>query len=364
MLPFCSRALCRSAAMESPTSACPGPLPHLPSVRALLQAGRGEERALDEALRNATRGPREQLEPHFEQIRQAVNAQCTSPALSSQRVAVLISGAARTMLEPGAVRELGELMLALRRATDITHVFAFLNTQTDERTNCRTCWANTSEVLRGLFFKWETLIEIEEYTPEHSLLQPSAADCSSSFRALPPQLQQFRKIAAASTMMMRSESRNGWLYTIVLRIRPDLCLASSSEFIWYGLRRAGCQSTDISYVAYDALAVLPRVAAEAYAAVWRLHPGCQYPDKAWLRDDPEWNQHLKPTCIAQNADQFFTGGYIPYGFMYAAAGLQSLDLKLFWSRKQPPSEPMLRRSFGWFKTPSRRPMRAGCYPFA
>ena len=166
-------------------------------------------------------------------------------------------------------------------------------------------------------------------------------------------------------MMFRAEQRSGRYYSIVIRLRPDLCVRQSYPFIWYALGRSGCRTHSLAFVSYDALAVLPRAACEAYADVWRMQPGCRLPPEAWVGrraiDAP--GHELRPCGLL--------GGNIPGGFMYVTAGVQFVDLQHFWSAARPTrdgiranAEPMLRRFAGWNKDEYGRPSAAGCYAYA
>ena len=111
------------------------------------------------------------------------------------------------MLLPEALSELGELLMALQAVTAATHTFAYLNirpanvrfestpavvSQTARDSDGRYP-SNASAVVRAMFARWQSPVEVEEHHADHPLLSASSRDCPGAGPG-PGQLQQFRKV--------------------------------------------------------------------------------------------------------------------------------------------------------------------------
>lgn len=99
-------------------------------------------------------------------------------------------------------------------------------------------------------------------------------NCSTQF------LEQFTKLEAATVMMEEAERTRGIRFDVVLRVRPDLCIERAAALLRTVLAKAGrCEREVTTW--HDVMAVYPRWAARAYASVWRTDQLCE-PPAPWL----------------------------------------------------------------------------------
>ena len=80
-------------------------------------------------------------------------------------------------------------------------------------------------------------------------------------------LQQWLKVAAAARMMARYEQQRGFLFDVVLRMRPDVCALEARPFVSYALQQTNlsCASL-VAYLQRDVVAMLPRPLAVRFLA--------------------------------------------------------------------------------------------------
>lgn len=200
------------------------------------------------------------LEPHF---LAAYHRHASAPdcAGARRRVAVLFSGALRTMLHPDSVRDLGEFLRGLRASSAKVHAFAYLNIDDPEGGGLRVadgrdrgCGArgfcsgrNASARLRAAFADWSVPFTLAEHRPGHRLLRPSASSrCLGPGRVPPPrhgrpsrfdsQRNQFRKVGAVTSLMTEAEARAGEAFDVVVRLRPDICLSPAAGYLAHALQ--------------------------------------------------------------------------------------------------------------------------------
>ena len=132
---ICDRMHCRSMALEGETdpNRCTSSVSAhvLGLVGSDLRQLRGNGTALNTRLVAAAPHALSGVEPYFSKQRRRLSGAC-GRSLSTQRVAVVVSGAVRSMLEPIALNELGSFMRRLRRQTAGVAAFAYLNTRSDD----------------------------------------------------------------------------------------------------------------------------------------------------------------------------------------------------------------------------------------
>lgn len=124
---YCRRMACRRAILEGEAThnTCEVRLP--PALRALLameqqDMGDGDEGALDRLLADVPHWyAQQQIDEHFAALRNAsVNGRTRG------RIAVLLPGAVRNMLEPAHLAEFGEVLSEWQRSAQYMHAFAYL----------------------------------------------------------------------------------------------------------------------------------------------------------------------------------------------------------------------------------------------
>jgi hypothetical protein len=317
----------------------------------------GDEAALDERLAaiNGARWRRE-LEPYFAARFRNASRRCPLEPIG-QHVAVLLVGALRTWVEPAAQAEFAELFSQLRRRYASLSVFAVVNTRQNERYHsvdaeaprgharerggARMSGRELEARLRDLGASSSVVVE---HNFEHRAYPDAWRACELTPRralndGLSPQAWQFVKVDAAARLMRWAEEASGVAFSVVIRLRPDVCVRSASRFLSFALPRTHCSSR-FPWVVHDAIAVLPRWATEAYASYWRSSARCD--DAAWAAEARGSGGGVPVTTHTCKMGQ---GGL--QTFMLLAAGVPSVEMNRFW----PGGEPLLRR-------------QAGCTPFA
>ena len=71
-------------------------------------------------------------------------------------------------------------------------------------------------------------------------------------------------------MMARHEAAVGRRFGLVVRLRPDLCMRSTSVFLHFAMRRID-ENPDVAFFSSDGVAAMPRWTADAYSEFWRAH---------------------------------------------------------------------------------------------
>ena len=152
-----------------------------------------------------------------------------------------------------------------------------------------------------------------------------------------PQVHQFRKLHVVLRMMAAHEARVGVAYSLVLRVRPDLCMRSTRTFFEFAMPRAA--RMPIGFFSSDGVAALPRWMADAYAEFWRSWGAdCSTP-RAWHADDrlPEGasTDDGGQACAVPHSRRGGSENGAPSHFFYIAGGLLGVDLHHFW--RTPPA---------------------------
>lgn len=350
---ICDRILERGSFMEEN----PAMLPTSP-VYDVVQRHPGNETLLDSALSQIDHQLiQSNMEPHFRDsyhIYAESRQHQTCP--SSVQLAVLVSGHMRTMLEADMVSKYAALLREWNATCGYVEVFAYLDLDTE--------WKSVNEQrikalgVQAAFKTWGVPFTFRDHhsTAQRSLLPDfEAAGCDPITGGHGTQVLQFAKVQAVTEMMKAAEDQRGCTFDVVVRMRPDMCIESLLRFFEFALRRTNRRSL-VSFLVYDAVAVLPRWMADAYASAWRsFGPNCNI-DSAWRR--PEERESI---CNAQRCG---VGGPIEYkclggGDLMAhllLLGVGAVDLHWFWGGSSEgiarvDDEPKIRRL-------------AGCEPFA
>ena len=282
------------------------------------------------------------LEPYF---RTQYDLGVTKPGIG---VGLIVSGQVRTMLEPDMVAGYREVVKRLGASK--VHIFAYLEPvpgQIYPYRKPRAPWNPgydiTRELLHSSLESWGGAgFELQlhgDVGNDGPFLPDAAASCglsSSVVGRLPSQFHQFSKVAAAAAMLKRHESTRGRRFAMVVRLRPDLCPASFYEFLSVSSARASPPGARPVFTVYDAAAVMPRWALDAYASAWRTFAGGQCsPDPAWAETEV-----AAPSC--------HLGGALETHLV--ALGVEPVDLHYFWataddrnSSNLSTNEPALRR---------------------
>lgn len=306
-------------------------------------------------------------EPFFREQRRRAMTLCRSSA-EGPEVAVLVSGAARTMTEPLLVQTYAHFFRRLLSKAKEVKLFAFLNIRENEnRMRFGSYGSNQGVVAKrervqsalqayGLPYVLEEFEEPQKGpqgqrpgTTSSSNVYPNiTAQCRSSGtsgtsgrsrREMSPQQFQFVKVTAAHNMMRRDEEQRGRPFDIVIRLRPDLCMETATRFLAFALRRTTCRSL-VTFTVHDAIAVMPRWASDAYVNFWRSGT-CDLPD-AWNATDDSERSGAKPSPFPCQA-----GGGLET-FMLMGGGVLSYNLHHVWERDPSivggqATEPKLRR---------------------
>ena len=302
-----------------------------PSLAHASAVNEGERMVRKELHKMSWRKLRRNLSPHFRASFDAsvASSNAGSPGIGSNssagaHVAMLISGGVRTWVHREAVRDWQESLAQLKAYGIKVEAFAFLDLEDSLRhhvnrvseikaRHAHVTRSHVEEVLSRLgFLTWELEIQtngthyplspdMRAACPEHS----ASADGWTSFlrRGTPLQFAKVRRrassrtatakirsdrlstmwqVEAATNMMQQAEQRRGIQFTVVIRVRPDLCLRPSVPLIQFAVRRLGVEQQEhplpIAFSVADGLAVYGRWAASAYASVWRGDGDCLMPE--------------------------------------------------------------------------------------
>lgn len=308
----------------------------------------GDESRIDSLLRSEAMDARLDrfIEPHLAARRR--NASATTR--SRLRLAVLLPGAVRTMLDATHLAEFAAAFLELQQEATYLRTFAYLSLTWETGCLSDSCGrvderhaARTSADVRAAFARWGVGLDLELHQATGGTLLPPPissvcvrqremmthyeAKMRSAVRAGfkmggpatgMPQVHQFRKVYAAMRMLVRHEERIGTVrsqhhsiaepalplptacfrgarrsipapaqsFDVILRLRPDLCMGSTRTFLAFAMRRTTATSA-VPFFSADGLAVIPRWAADAYAEFWRAHAyGCACVSEALSTCEP------------------------------------------------------------------------------
>ena len=285
--PQCHALACRNEAFRNPhrvTAAC---APHAHAVRTALEL---DDRALKLGSLAQTSGAPfllAGLDPYFRRLRDAA---LMRGCQRSRRLALLLSGHARTFLQQQQQVEWRALLETLRTRVGggvSISVFAYLDLRTEatRRKRLSDSYNGSSTIDRRAveraFAAWSPLLErpaeLEVHREGHPLLPRLETACEGARM----QQRQFLKVAAATRMMERAEQEAS-PFDLVLRTRPDICPATVAEPLAFALSTTNCTSV-LSYDVHDAFALYPRYAADAFANLWRAAPWCAQ------QRPPEWS---------------------------------------------------------------------------
>ena len=314
------------------------------------------------------------------------------------RVAVIISGQVRTMLEQDVrtgYRKIIQDLVNLKvqdtsEGSNVVKVFAYLDPipgttyrksgeahfvrqpwnpgYTIDRPSVEAClssWGATS----GFSLRFSGGVG-EQFFPD----APAHCDMGGNVGAGSPQMHQFLKVGAAVAMMQHDEQAQGekeggqgWRYDVVVRLRPDFCPESVRRFVAVATAHAASAGAVVPFLIYDAAAVVPRWAAEALGSAWRTFgPRCR-PDAPWevrgieaCRDEGSEDEAAhQPATLWEALGE--RGGACLGGALethFAALGAWSVDLHHFW---QPRPDPRNSSNVGKGEPALRRP--GGCAAF-
>jgi len=282
------------------------------------------------------------LEPHFRRRWQREHKQRKAEGPRPLRIAVIVSGQSRTMLEPdivegyrrivsslaslralekncrGANLEDGQDSALVNNNNNTVRVFAYLEL-TPGRTYQRSgdphvpfhkrpkqppAWnpgyITDRKSVEAAISRWSPTggFELQLFdpsrsaesmaSPQQSVYPNAALDCDGTvLRSLkdegrsPSQMMQFLKVAAAVNMMRRDEAQSGQRFDVLVRLRPDLCAGSVDRFVSLATAYAAAVEARVPFLVYDAAAVVPRWAAGVLGSAWRTFgPQC-IPDSRW-----------------------------------------------------------------------------------
>lgn len=220
---------------------------------------------------------------------------CTSPkAKASQRLAIIVSGRPRTMLQLDVVSAYADLMELARQKQWQLHVFAHLDYARPDHYRDGHQYhgptASVGDVRSALQDRWRV-----PHSHQCEGEQPAGANSTECGRpdtcwpgvpsnSAPSPLRghekgihvltrsQFLKVASGFEMMRRAEEQSGEMFDVVLRLRPDLCIRGALATIGVVLGHVGrCSPLVVTW--HDAIAFVPRWAADSFGGLWRS-PSC------------------------------------------------------------------------------------------
>ena len=241
-------------------------------------------------------------QPMIRKAQRAASGQSCAIPSSKQRVAVLLVGAVRTMLEVSA--EYATFFSSLRPLCASVSLFALLNIHSDSTGGWQagaSAPANASRAaIEAAIASWDLdWSKLALYGEPGASREPKGTpnigdECPMFLSELPPGVtckrypwpgrphncgrafvqKQFVYVYTAMAMLRRRELQRGFQFDVVLRLRPDMCPLQLTPFIHFALGRTHCASP-LALGALDAIAILPRYMADVYASYWRSGPHCK-----------------------------------------------------------------------------------------
>ena len=245
----------------------------------------------------------------------------TSCASEGSRVAVLLVGGVRTLLDPPQLADLRKLISQAKRTYRQVVLFAYLNLGAEAY--LRSFQRSTVEEALA---KLGVPYRLEAHNMSHPLLHPShrgAHDWGDwLMRDMAQQHMQYAKLAAATAMLRQHEEAHGRRFGTVIKLRPDLCISHPSPFFELALRHVRCASS-LALLIHDAAAVYPRWMADAFANVWRLGAS-GFDPFAWTSAEARGIHLLSPLPDAWDGEEAQgrrRGGVLPHNrSLYACLG--------------------------------------------
>lgn len=230
----------------------------------------------------------------FAEERAAAIKRCT--AHEAPRVAVLMSGGARTITTEEAIADMARFFQWLRGRSAGVRLYAFIGL--DSHYHARNPWhaANSGNVtlsaaaVRGALSRfgvphelrlqggehddadfpsrgWAPSVDPYDHarTPPHATLAP--AQVTRALSAM--RTQQALKLAAAVRMMENDERRRASTSDVIVWLRPDACVMVGLPFFEFALARTNCASL-VRFDLADVAAVAPRSMASVMARQWKF----------------------------------------------------------------------------------------------
>jgi hypothetical protein len=300
------------------------------------------------------------VEPFFVRNMDDMMSLAQKPQL---QIAVLVSGQVRTMLERDVIGGYTQITQWMKSLHHSVHIFAYLelnggklyrrhylDPKVDGPFIPSDYVINMETVIQGLeSLHGDTLTFVEHRSQESVNLFPNVpAECPHHSK-ITSQAEQFLKVAAAMNMVEKFEATHGTEFDIVLRIRPDMCPSSIVRFLQFSIQHIVANPL-IVFIVKDAVAVLPRWSALAYASAWRTFiDGCPA-DSKWTtlggNEESCSSQHDQINnlnCLDGSIDTHLIG-----------LGVETIDLHKFWvpvanlknASVLKDNEPALRRPHG------------------
>lgn len=209
------------------------------------------------------------------------------------KIAILVTGHPRTMLEPSMAVEYREVLGDLGQRHASVEVFAFVDVSSqpwlqeslrqyhgdDEHKAAMRDWEPLAlDDVRGALLLWGVPFTLAEHHEGSSAgvdaqgLHPDleAAGCPRLGEVGKKIGVQYAKVHAAAEMMKRAEVARGEPFDVVVRLRPDMCVRSLIDFFSFALAHT-TRTSMTPFLLTDHTAVFPRWATELYAGAWRVY---------------------------------------------------------------------------------------------